>query len=125
MVVLGSQMTVSPSGYTSVGTPALHLGIVALVIPIARPFAVGPCGCMRPALHLKTSRSPARPRIVAGASNVSQNAASANPHPGLAIGPTGDVPSAPTETIASIRAAPPTPPEDASVAGDAPPPPPT
>src|SRR5262245_12336606 len=118
-MALGSQITVSPSGKTSVGNPARHAGSVALVIPMARPLAVGPCGCIRPALHFDMSSSPARPFIADGASNVSQNAASGKPQPGLAMGPTGAEPSTPGDAPpAPARAVPPTPGEASPGAED-------
>src|SRR5260221_13415982 len=115
MLALGSQITVSPSGKTSVGTPARQVGMVALRMPTARPPAVGPWGRMRPALHWLTSSSPARPFATDGVSNVSQNAAHAKPQPGFAIGPVGNPLSRVEIATAPPRPrAPPSDPDEAS-----------
>jgi AraC-like DNA-binding protein len=61
--------------------------------------------------------------MAAGASKVSQKAASAKPHPGLAIGPVGATPSAAGVTVASEATLPTVPPvpDEASLATEDPP----
>src|SRR5580658_33414 len=78
-------MSVSLSGNTGESTPDRHAGMIASPMGKTPPCPVGPWGATRPALHRSGLRSPARPRVVEGASKVSQKAAAAKPHPGPPI----------------------------------------
>src|SRR6187431_1632644 len=83
MPAFGSQIRVSPSGQTLLAIPARQEGMVAALMPIAKPLELGIVGAERAPLHLSGSSSPARPCAAAGASNESQNAALASsPQPG-------------------------------------------